>query len=187
MAQPGMRLAAASSPQAAYEMLRAAIRNGDPVLFFEHKALYPRKGQVRRGVISDIGTARVLREGSDVTVVTWGSTVYLALDAARRAEKRGLSIEVLDLRSIVPLDEEILMRSIRKTSRVVVLTEEQTTGSVAGEVAARIAQHAFDWLDGPVHRLCCPDTPVPYSPTLEEAYLPNVEKLVARVRELAGY
>ena len=98
-----------------------------------------------------------------------------------------IDLEVLDLRTIKPLDQEAILATVRKTSRVIVLTEEQLTGSVAGEVAARISQHAFEWLDGPVHRLCCPDTPVPYSPTLEAAYLPNVDKLAAKVRELASY
>jgi 2-oxoisovalerate dehydrogenase E1 component beta subunit len=113
--------------------------------------------------------------------------LHVALEAAERLAAEGFDLEVLDLRTIKPLDEEAILATVRKTSRVLVLTEEQQTGSVAGEVAARIAEKAFAWLDGPVHRLCCPDTPVPYSPTLEEAYLPNVEKLVARVRELASY
>ena len=111
----------------------------------------------------------------------------VALEAAGRLEGDGIDLEILDLRTIKPLDREAVLATVRKTNRVIVLTEEQITGSVAGEVAALIATHAFEWLDGPVHRLCCPDTPVPYSPTLESAYLPNVETLVARVRELASY
>jgi len=113
--------------------------------------------------------------------------LHVALEAAQRLEAEGISLEVVDLRTLKPLDQETLLASVRKTGRALVLTEEQTSGSVAGEVAARIAEHAFAWLDGPVTRLCCPDTPVPYSPTLEDAYLPNVDKLVAKVRQLASY
>ena len=131
-----------------------------------------------------IGQARLAREGRDLSVITYGAMLHVALEAAGRLEADGIDLEVLDLRTLKPLDQEAILATARKTSRVIVLTEEQTTGSVAGEVAARIAEHAFEWLDGPVHRLCCPDTPVPYSPTLEEAYLPNVDKLVAKVREL---
>jgi len=134
-----------------------------------------------------IGQARLAREGRDLSVITYGAMLQVALEAAGRLEAEGIDLEVLDLRTIKPLDQEAILATVRKTSRVIVLTEEQTTGSVAGEVAARISQDAFEWLDGPVHRLCCPDTPVPYSPTLEEAYLPNVDKLAARVRELASY
>jgi 2-oxoisovalerate dehydrogenase E1 component beta subunit len=113
--------------------------------------------------------------------------LHVALEAAGRLEADGIDLEVLDLRTIKPLDDEAILATVRKTSRAIVLTEEQRTGSVAGEVAARISEHAFAWLDGPVVRLCCPDTPIPYSPTLEDAYLPNVDKLVAKVRELASY
>ena len=134
-----------------------------------------------------IGQARLAREGRDLSVITCGAMLQVALEAAGRLEAEGIDLEVLDLRTIKPLDQEAILATVRKTNRVIVLTEEQLTGSVAGEVAARISQHAFEWLDGPVHRLCCPDTPVPYSPTLEEAYLPNVDKLAAKVRELASY
>jgi pyruvate/2-oxoglutarate/acetoin dehydrogenase E1 component len=189
---PGLKVVAPGTVADAYGLLRAAIRDPNPVLYFEHKYLYRRlkdelpAGDGRDGLVT-IGKARLAREGRDLSVITYGAMLHVALEAAGRLEADGIDLEVLDLRTLKPLDQEAILATVRKTSRVIVLSEEQTTGSVAGEVAARIAQHAFQWLDGPVHRLCCPDTPVPYSPTLEEAYLPNVDKLVARVRELASY
>jgi 2-oxoisovalerate dehydrogenase E1 component beta subunit len=189
---PGLKVVAPGTVADAYGLLRAAIRDPNPVLYFEHKYLYRRlKDELPAGDGNDglvtIGKARLARAGRDLSVITWGAMLHVALEAAGRLEADGIDLEVLDLRTLKPLDQEAILATVQKTSRVIVLSEEQTTGSVAGEVAARIAQHAFQWLDGPVHRLCCPDTPVPYSPTLEEAYLPNVDKLVARVRELASY
>ena len=186
---PGLKIVAPGTVADAYGLLKAAIRDPNPVLYFEHKYLYRRlKDELPQGDgLVEIGKARVAREGRDLSIITYGAMLHVALEAAGRLEADGIDLEVVDLRTIKPLDQEAILASVRKTSRVIVLTEEQITGSVAGEVAARISQHAFEWLDGPVHRLCCPDTPVPYSPTLEEAYLPNVDKLVARVRELAAY
>lgn len=186
---PGLKIAAPATVADAYGLMKAAIRDPNPVLYFEHKYLYRRiKDELPEGDgLVPLGKARLAREGRDLSVVTWGAMLHVALEAASRLEADGISLEVLDLRTIKPLDEEAILATVRKTSRVIVLSEEQVTGSVAGDVAARIAQNAFEWLDGPVHRLCCPDTPVPYSPTLEEAYLPNVDKLVAKVRELASY
>jgi pyruvate/2-oxoglutarate/acetoin dehydrogenase E1 component len=188
---PGLKIVAPGTVADAYGLLRAAIHDPNPVLYFEHKYLYRRlKDELATGsdgVVVPIGQARLAREGRDLSVITYGAMLQVALEAAGRLEGDGIDLEVLDLRTLKPLDQEAILATARKTSRVIVLTEEQTTGSVAGEVAARISQDAFEWLDGPVHRLCCPDTPVPYSPTLEEAYLPNVDKLVAKVRELASY
>jgi 2-oxoisovalerate dehydrogenase E1 component beta subunit len=190
---PGLKVVAPGTVADAYGLLRAAIRDPNPVLYFEHKYLYRRlKDELMTGEagvdgLVTIGQARLAREGRDLSVITYGAMLQVALEAAGRLEAEGIDLEVLDLRTIKPLDQEAILATVRKTSRVIVLTEEQLTGSVAGEVAARISQHAFEWLDGPVHRLCCPDTPVPYSPTLEEAYLPNVDKLAAKVRELASY
>ncbi|HEY2295904.1 MAG TPA: alpha-ketoacid dehydrogenase subunit beta [Thermoanaerobaculia bacterium] len=186
---PGLKIVAPGTVADAYGLLRAAIHDPNPVLYFEHKYLYRRlKDELPSGDgLVTIGQARLAREGRDLSVITYGAMLQVALEAAGRLEAEGIDLEVLDLRTIKPLDQEAILATVRKTSRVIVLTEEQLTGSVAAEVAARISQHAFEWLDGPVHRLCCPDTPVPYSPTLEEAYLPNVDKLVARVRELASY
>jgi 2-oxoisovalerate dehydrogenase E1 component beta subunit len=186
---PGLKIVAPATVADAYGLLRAAIRDPNPVLYFEHKYLYRRiKDELPAGAEPvPLGRARLARTGRDLSVISYGAMLHVALEAAERLAAEGFDLEVLDLRTIKPLDEEAILATVRKTSRVLVLTEEQQTGSVAGEVAARIAEKAFAWLDGPVHRLCCPDTPVPYSPTLEEAYLPNVEKLVARVRELASY
>jgi 2-oxoisovalerate dehydrogenase E1 component beta subunit len=186
---PGLKVVVPATPYDAKGLLKAAIRDPNPVLFFEHKYLYRRiKEDLPEGDWTvPIGQARLVREGRDLSVITYGAMLHVALEAAGRLEADGIDLEVLDLRTIKPLDQEAVLATVRKTSRALILTEEQLTGSVGGEVAARIAQHAFQWLDGPVHRLCCPDTPVPFSPTLEEAYLPNVDKLVAKVRELASY
>ena len=187
---PGLKILAPGTVADAYGLLRSAIHDPNPVLYFEHKYLYRRlKDELPGGDagLVPIGKARLAREGRDLSVITYGAMLHVALEAAGRLEGDGIDLEVLDLRTLKPLDQEAILATVRKTSRVIVLTEEQITGSVAGEVAARTAEHAFEWLDGPVHRLCCPDTPVPYSPTLEEAYLPNVDKLVAKVRELSAY
>jgi len=186
---PGLKIVAPGTVADAYGLLKAAIHDPNPVLYFEHKFLYRRlKDELPAdGSQVPLGKARVAREGRDLSVFTYGAMLHVALEAAGRLEADGIDLEVLDLRTLKPLDEDAILASVRKTSRALVLTEEQMTGSVAGEVAARIAEHAFPWLDGPVTRLCCPDTPVPYSPTLEDAYLPNVDKLVAKVRELASF
>jgi 2-oxoisovalerate dehydrogenase E1 component beta subunit len=186
---PGLKIVAPGTVADAYGLLKAAIHDPNPVLYFEHKFLYRRlKDELPTGSVNvPIGKARLAREGRDLSVFTYGAMLHVALEAAGRLEADGIDLEVLDLRTLKPLDEDAILASVRKTGRALVLTEEQMTGSVAGEVAARIAEHAFPWLDGPVTRLCCPDTPVPYSPTLEDAYLPNVDKLVAKVRELASF
>ncbi len=186
---PGLKIVTPSSAVDAKGLIRAAIRDPNPVLFFEHKYLYRRiKEEVPDGDwIVPIGKARLARSGRDLSIVTYGAMLHVALDAAARLENDGIEIEVLDLRTIKPLDQEAILATARKTHRVLVLTEEQTTGSVAGEVAARVGELAFAWLDAPVTRFCCPDTPVPFSPTMEEFYLPNAEKLVAKVRDLLRY
>jgi 2-oxoisovalerate dehydrogenase E1 component beta subunit len=200
---PGLKIVAPATVADAYGLLKAAIRDPNPVLYFEHKFLYrrikeelpaaslpPATGEAPAGGgdgLVPLGKARLARPGRDLSVISYGAMLHVALEAAERLAAEGIDLEVLDLRTVKPLDEEAILATVRKTNRVLVLTEEQLSGSVAGEVAARIAERGFAWLDGPVHRLCCPDTPVPYSPTLEEAYLPNVDKLAARVRELASY
>ena len=186
---PGLKIVAPGTAVDARGLLKAAIRDPNPVLFFEHKFLYRRiKEEIAEGDgLVPIGKANLARTGRDLSVITYGAMLHVALEAAGRLEADGIDLEVLDLRTIKPLDDEAILATVRKTSRAIVLTEEQRSGSVAGEVAARISEHAFEWLDSPVVRLCCPDTPIPYSPTLEDAYLPNVDKLVAKVRELASY
>ncbi|MEA2561138.1 MAG: hypothetical protein QOH06_2642 [Acidobacteriota bacterium] len=186
---PGLKIVCPATAVDARGLLKAAIRDPNPVLFFEHKFLYRRiKEEIAEGDgLVPLGVANLARTGRDLSVITYGAMLHVALEAAGRLEADGIDLEVLDLRTIKPLDDEAILATVRKTSRAIVLTEEQRSGSVAGEVAARISEHAFEWLDSPVVRLCCPDTPIPYSPTLEDAYLPNVDKLVAKVRELASY
>jgi len=183
---PGLKIVVPSTVEDAYGLLRAAIADPNPVLFFEHKFLYRRiKGALPpRGQEVPLGRAAVAREGRDLTLVTWGAMRYAALEAAAALSAEGVEVEVVDLRTIKPMDEETVLASVAKTNRALVLSEEPVTGSVAAEVAARIAEKAFWQLDAPVARLCCPDTPVPYSPPLEQVYLPNAEKVSARVREL---
>src|SRR4029079_16703207 len=186
---PGLKIVAPGTVADAYGLLKAAIRDPNPVLYFEHKYLYRRlKDELPEGDhLVPLGKARLAREGRDLSVITYGAMLHVALEAAGRLEAEGIDLEVLDLRTLKPLDTESILATVEKTRRATVLTAEPVTSSVGREVAARISQDAFAWLDGPVHRLCCPDTPVPYSPTLDAAYLPNVDTLVAKIRELASY
>jgi 2-oxoisovalerate dehydrogenase E1 component len=188
---PGWYVVFPSCAEDAKGLIKTAARSEDPVIFLEHKGLY-RRVQAKTPEPDDsylipFGQGRVRREGSDVTVVTWGSAVYLALEAARRAEKRGLSIEVLDLRSIVPLDEEILLKSVRKTSRVVVAHEDTLTMGFGAEVAARIGEKFFEHLDAPVVRVAAKDSFVPSAANLELSVLPSVEDLERGVEKVVSY
>lgn len=185
---PGLKIVYPGTVEDAYGLMRAAIRDDNPVLFFEHKYLYRRiKGTIPAdaGAIP-LGKARVARAGRHLSVITYAAMLHVALEAAERLATEGIELEVLDLRTLKPLDEEAILATAEKTGRVLVLTEEPKTGSFAGEVAARVAEKAFWHLDAPVARLCCLDTPVPYSPPLEDEYLPNADKLISRVRELLG-
>lgn len=187
---PGLKVVAPATAEDAYGLVRSAIRDPNPVLYLEHKFLYRRiRGELPAGDgLVPVGRARVAREGRDLSVLTWGAMLHVALEAAEKlSAEDGIELEVVDLRTLKPLDDETIAATVRRTSRVLIVSEEPVTGSVAGEVAARIAQTSFEWLDGPVHRLCCPDVPVPFSPPLEDHYLPNVDTLTARVRELASY
>lgn len=186
MAQPGMRIAAASSPQAAYEMLRASIRNGDPVLFFEHKALYPRKGQVRRGVISDIGTARILREGNDVTIVGTLLMVERSLQAAETLAGEGISAEVIDLRWIRPLDLPTIEASVRKTGRLVIAEEQWHEGGWGATIISELVQRGVTFQAPPVAVSLPHGLLIPYSPTLEDEMLPSPERIAAGARTVVG-
>jgi 2-oxoisovalerate dehydrogenase E1 component beta subunit len=187
---PGLKIVAPATAADAKALIKAAIRDPNPVLYFEHKFLYRRIKEELPADLPEVplGEARLAREGRDLSVVTYGAMLHVALEAAERlAAEDGIELEVLDLRTLKPLDDRAILATAKKTSRVLVLSEEPRTGSLAGEVAARIAEEAFDWLDAPVARLTCLDTPVPYSPPMEEYYLPNVDKLVAEVRRLAQY
>lgn len=188
---PGWYVVFPSCAEDAKGLIKTAARSEDPVIFLEHKGLY-RRVQAKtpepdNSCLIPFGRGRVRREGSDVTVVTWGNTVYLALELARRTEKRGLSIEVLDLRSIVPLDEEMLLQSIRKTSRVVVAHEDTLTMGFGAEVAARIGEKFFEHLDAPVVRVAAKDSFIPSAANLELAVLPSVEDLERGVEKVVRY
>lgn len=188
---PGLKIVCPATARDAKGLIKAAIRDEDPVLFFEHKYLYRRVKEDLGGgeeILTPIGRARTARSGSDLTIVTWSAMVWKALEAAERlAAEDGLSVEVLDLRSLLPLDEEAIVASVRKTSRVLVAHEDTRTGGVAGEIIARINELAFEWLDAPVRRVAAHDVPLPYAPTLEDFVLPQADDLVAACRWLATY
>jgi 2-oxoisovalerate dehydrogenase E1 component beta subunit len=169
--------------------LISAIEDPNPVLYFEHKHLYRRiKGEVpEERYTTPLGKARIHREGGDVSVITWGAMVYTADEAAQQLESDGISTEILDLRTVMPWDKAAVLESVRKTSKVLVLHEDTRTGGFGGEIAATIAEEAFEDLDAPVKRVAAPDTPVPFSPPLEKAYIPQVEDVVRGLRELAEY
>lgn len=186
---PGLKIVEPSTAYDAKGLLKAAMRDEDPVLFLEHKFLYRRvKDDVPdEDYIVPLGRAVVRREGADATVVTFGAMTHVALEAAAALEADGVDLEVLDLRTLAPLDREAILASVAKTSRVLVLYEANRTGGIGGEIAALIAEEAFEYLDAPVMRLGSLDTPVPYSPPLEAAFLPTREKVVAAVRKLVKY
>ena len=186
---PGLKVICPSTPEDAKGLLVSAIEDPNPCLFLEHKHLYRRiKGEVpdERYTIP-LGKARIHREGADVTVITWGAMVYTAGEAADALEKDGVSVEILDLRTILPWDKEAVLASVRKCSKVLILHEDVRTGGFGGEIAATIAEEAFEDLDAPVKRIAAPDTPVPFSPPLEKAFIPQPADVVAGLRELAEY
>jgi len=186
---PGLKVVAPATAYDAKGLLKAAIRDDDPVIFLEHKFLYRRvKDRVpEEDYIVPIGKAAVRRAGRDLTIVTYGAMLWTALEAAAILAKDGVSAEVLDLRTLLPLDEEAILASVRRTGKCLILHEDTRTGGLGAEIAATVSEKAFEWLDGPILRVTAPDTPVPYSPPLEEAFLPNVNTLLAAVRKLVRY
>jgi 2-oxoisovalerate dehydrogenase E1 component beta subunit len=186
----GLKIVCPSTPADAKGLLVSAIEDPNPVLYFEHKHLYRR---IKDEVPDDryaipFGEARVHREGEDVTVVTWGAMVYTADEAAKQLEgEDGLSVEILDLRTLAPWDKEAVLRSVEKTSKALVLHEDTRTGGFGAEIAATITEEGFENLDAPVKRIAAPDTPVPFSPPLERAFIPQVEDVVSGLRSLAEY
>ncbi|MGB7592529.1 MAG: alpha-ketoacid dehydrogenase subunit beta [Terriglobia bacterium] len=186
---PGLKVVMPATAYDAKGLIKAAIRDDNPVIFYEHKFLYRRiKEEVPEGdYVIPIGKAAVRREGNDMVVITYGAMVWAALEAARELEKDGLSLEVVDLRTLLPYDEEAVLASVRKCNKVILLHEDTRTGGMAGELAALIAEKAFEDLDGPIMRITAPDTPVPFSPPLEEYFLPNAQKVVEAARKLAEY
>jgi 2-oxoisovalerate dehydrogenase E1 component beta subunit len=186
---PGLKVVTPATAYDAKGLIKASIRDNNPVIFYEHKFLYRRiKEEVPEAdYVVPIGKAAVRREGRDLTVITYGAMVWTALDAARELEKEGLSMEVVDLRSLLPYDEETVLASVRKCNKVILLHEDTRIGGMAGELAALIAEEAFEDLDGPIVRITAPDTPVPFSPPLEDYFLPNAQKVVDAARKLAEY
>jgi 2-oxoisovalerate dehydrogenase E1 component beta subunit len=186
---PGLKIVAPGTPSDAKGLLTAAIRDPDPVIYLEHKYLYRRlKEDVPEGDhVVPIGKARVARPGTDVAVITYAAMLHVALEAAEAAARDGISVEVLDLRTLLPLDEEAVLTTAARTGKVIVLHEATRTGGPGGEVAALIAERVFEHLDAPIVRLAPPDTPVPYSPPLEEAFLPSAERVGKAIRALHDY
>jgi len=188
---PGWYIAYPSNAADAKGLIKTACRMDDPVLFLEHKGLYrqvySKAPEPSEEYLIPFGKARIVREGTDMTVVTWGSGVNRAVTAASRLAEAGVSVEVLDVRTIVPLDEERIFESVKKTGRVLVVHEAIRTVGFGGEIAARIADAAFEYLDAPVKRVTALDSFCPFAPTLESAVLPSVEDVEAALRELSAY
>jgi pyruvate/2-oxoglutarate/acetoin dehydrogenase E1 component len=187
---PGLKIVYPATASDAKGLLKAAIRDEDPVLYFEHKYLYRRiKEEMPPGDhVVPIGKARLAREGRDLSIITYAATVWKSLEAAEQLEKEdGLSVEVLDLRSLLPMDDEAIVATVKKTNRVLIVHEDTRTGGIAGEITARINEHAFAWLDAPVLRVTAADVPLPYSPPLEDYVLPQTADIVRAARALAAY
>jgi len=189
---PGIKIVYPSNPYDAKGLLKSAIRDDNPVIFQEHKGLY--RAPALREVLPTgdftvpLGEAKIAREGTDLTVVTYGMMVHRSLDAARILEaEMGVQLEVVDLRTLLPLDERAIFASVRKTGKLLVVHEDTRTGGIAGEIAMRVSEEAFEWLDGPILRVTAVDTPVPYAGTLEDHFLPQVEDIVTAGRYLAEY
>lgn len=187
--QPGFKIVAPSFPYDAKGLIKAAIRDNNPVIYLEHKRLYRHiKGEVPdTDYIVEIGKGITRREGTDISLITYGSAVHFALEAADRLSHDGVSVEVVDLLSLMPLDIELIMNSVRKTGKVLIAHEDNITGGIGGEISALISEQAFEYLDAPVRRIGALDIPTPYSPPLEEYFLPNATKMTAVLKELAAY
>ena len=186
---PGLKVVQPATAYDAKGLLKSAIRDDDPVIFFEHKYLYRRIREElpREEYTVPIGKARIARSGRDLSIVTYGAMVWEALDAARALEGEGIDCEVVDLRTLLPLDDETIFASVGRTGKALVVHEDTKTGGVGAEVSARITEHCFESLDGPVLRVAAPDTPVPYAPPMEAFFLPNAEKIARAARALAAY
>ena len=186
---PGLKVVYPATPSDAKGLLKSAIRDNNPVLFFEHKFLYRRiKEELPAGDYTvPLGKAIVRREGRDLTIVTYAAMMHTSLEAAELLAKEGIEAEVIDLRTLLPLDRETLLASVKKTNKVLVAHEDTRTGGIAGEIAELVCEGAFEDLDGPVLRVTALDTPVPFSPPLEERFLPNVERVADAARALAKY
>lgn len=186
---PGLKVVCPATPYDAKGLLKSAIRDNNPVLFFEHKFLYRRiKEDLPEGDFTvPIGKAVVRREGRDLTILSYAAMLHTCLEAAAQLEKEGIAAEVIDLRTLLPLDRETILASVAKTNKLLVVHEDTRTGGIAGEIAALVTESAFEDLDGPIRRVTSLDTPVPYAEALENYFLPNAAKVVAAARELAHY
>ena len=186
---PGLKVVQPATAYDAKGLIKAAIRDDDPVLFFEHKFLYRRiKEELpSEEYIVPIGKAAVRRQGRDLSIITYGAMVWTALEAAKTLEAEGIDAEVVDLRTLFPMDERTVLESVAKTNKAILLHEATRTGGIGAEIAAVLSERCFEYLDGPLIRVTAPDTPVPYSPPLEEFFLPNAEKLCKAARALAAY
>jgi 2-oxoisovalerate dehydrogenase E1 component beta subunit len=186
---PGLKVVQPATAYDAKGLIKASIRDNDPVIFLEHKNLYR---SIKDDVPGDdyivpLGQAAVRREGSDLSIITYGWMTHIALGAANKLAQEDIDIEVVDLRTLLPIDREAVIATAKKTSKVILLHEDTLTGGLGGELSAIISEHAFEHLDGPLVRMAAPDTPVPYSPPLEEAFLPNIDKVVEKARWLHRY
>lgn len=188
--QPGLKIVMPSTPYDAKGLLKAAIRDNDPVLFFEHKRAYRLlKGEVPEDdYVVPIGKADVKREGTDITIITYGLCVHFALQAAEKLAGEGIEAHILDLRTVYPLDKEAIIEAAKRTGKVLLITEDNKEGSIIGEVAAIIAENCLFDLDAPIERLAGPDVPaMPYAPTMEKYFMMNPDKVEKAMRELAAY
>ena len=186
---PGLKVVMPGTPYDAKGLLKSAIRDNNPVIFFEHKYLYRRlKEQIpTEDYTVPISKAKVHKEGTDVTIITYAAMLQVALEAANKAQEKGISVEIVDLRTIYPLDKETILNSVAKTSKVIMLYEDIKTLGIGAEVSAIIAEEAFESLDGPVLRVASPDTPIPYSPPLEDYFLPKVDDVMVAIDKLSAY
>jgi len=188
---PGLKIVYPSTAYDAKGLLKAAIRDDNPVLFEEHKGLY--RAPALREVLPDedyvvpIGVARTVREGTDLTIVTYGAMVHKSVEASETLERDGVSVEIIDLRTLLPMDDDAIIESVKKTGKLLVVHEDTRTGGIAGEIAMRVSEAAFEWLDGPMLRVTAIDAPVPYSGSLEDYFLPQTDDIVEAARYLAAY
>jgi len=184
MHTPGLYVAVSSTPYDAKGLLKTAIRGNNPVLFVEHKLLYAVKGMIpEEEYVVPFGVADIKRDGADVSVVATLLMVHKALTAAEQLSKEGVSVEVVDPRTLVPLDKQAIVKSVKKTGRLVVVSEDSKTAGVSAEIAAAVAEEALDYLDAPIKRVAEPDTPIPFSPALEKFVIPDEKSIVRAVRE----
>ncbi len=184
---PGLKVVMPSTPADVKGLLKASIRDNDPIVFLEHRLLYSLKGDVPEGeYLISLGSADVKREGTDITIVATAYMVHKALDAADILEQQGIDVEIIDPRSLMPLDWDTIFHSIQKTGRLLIAHEACKTGGFGAEIAAIASEKAFGYLDAPVKRVCAPDVPVPFSPPLEQLYIPTKDDIIAAVREMVS-